>query len=445
MSWNNKVVWSEGMFLQPQHFQQHDRYLEKLLEGRTSPLLGHSWGFSTIELDNDALMLGKIQLTSARGIFPDGTPFNFPHQDGPPLPLEIDTDLQDEVIVLALPLRRAGTDEADAENSQDNELTRFSVEEAEVVDTNTNNDNNALLQVGQLRLKLMRKSDVTDAYTILSVALITERLTNNQLVLQKSFIPPMLHVGSDPVLAGYLKELCGLLHQRGEILAQRIAQPGRGGVAEIADFLLLQTINRHEPLFIHFMTTLMLHPERLFSLCLSLAGDLETFNNTNRRPPQYTEYQHDVLAQCFTPLMSDLRRTLSMVMEQSAISIELQDRKYGVRVAIIPDLSLLKSASFVLAVNAQLPADTLRSQFPAQVKIGPVERIRDLVNLALPGIPLNALPVAPRQIPFHVGFNYFELEKENEMWQLLENSGGLAIHIAGDFPGLELEFWAIRE
>ena len=142
--------------------------------------------------------------------------------------------------------------------------------------------------------------------------------------------------------------------------------------------------------------------------------------------------------------MENLRRSLSMVLEQGAIAIELQERKYNVRVAIIPDQSLLKSASFVLAVNAQLPAETLRSQFPAQVKIGPVESIRDLVNLALPGMALNALPVAPRQIPFHVGFNYFEIEQENEMWKQLESSGGLAIHIAGDFPGLELEFWAVR-
>lgn len=34
MSWNNRVVWSEGMFLRPQHFQQHDRYLETLVDGR---------------------------------------------------------------------------------------------------------------------------------------------------------------------------------------------------------------------------------------------------------------------------------------------------------------------------------------------------------------------------------------------------------------------------
>ena len=58
---------------------------------------------------------------------------------------------------------------------------------------------------------------------------------------------------------------------------------------------------------------------------------------------------------------------------------------------------------------------------------------------------LRALPVAPRQIPFHAGFCYFELEtRGNEMWRQLETSSGLAMHVAGDFPGLELEFWAIR-
>ena len=134
-----------------------------------------------------------------------------------------------------------------------------------------------------------------------------------------------------------------------------------------------------------------------------------------------------------------------MVLEQGAIPIELQDRKYGVRVAIIPDLELLRTASFVLAVNAQVPGETLRTRFPSQVKLGPVERIRDLVNLALPGIALRALPVAPRQIPYHAGFNYFELERSGDLWKQLQQSGGMAMHIAGEFPGLELEFWAIRE
>ena len=444
MAWNNKIVWSEGLFLQPQHFQQHDRYLERMVEGRAAPLLGYSWGFTSIEFNPAALALGKIHLTAARGIFPDGTPFDFPHEDMSPTPLDIEDDIRNEPVFLALPMRRAGMDETDSDSDHNSNLTRFRVEEREVSDSNASSDSSALLQIGQLRLRLMRKHEVTNAYTTLGVAQVIERRSDNQLVLQKDFIPPMLNVNSNFILGGYVSELQGLLHQRGETLAARVAQPGRGGVAEVADFLLLQTVNRYEPFIAHLAAHSLLHPERLFSTCLGLAGDLATFSKNNRRPPIYPEYQHDALIQCFSPLMADLRSFLKTILDQNAVSIELQDRTQGYRLAKIPDLELLKTAQFVLAVNAQLPVETLRMHCLQQVKIGSVERIRDLVNLALPGVPLNSLPVAPRQIPFHAGFNYFELDRGSELWKQLERSGGLAMHIAGDFPGLELEFWAIR-
>ena len=35
MSENNRIVWSEGLFLRPQHFQQQERHLESWIEGRT--------------------------------------------------------------------------------------------------------------------------------------------------------------------------------------------------------------------------------------------------------------------------------------------------------------------------------------------------------------------------------------------------------------------------
>ena len=445
MAWNNKVIWSEGLFLQPQHFQQHDRYLERLVEGRTNPLLGYGWGFTSIELNYSVLALGKVQLTSARGIFPDGTPFDFPYEDTSPPALDISPDVKNEQIVLALPMRRPGMEETGRADAPDRALVRFLVAEQEVADSNADSNNSAFLQVGQLRLRLMRERDITDAYTALGVIQVTERRADNSIILQKDFIPPVLHARSDVVLNSFISELHGLLQQRGEALAARVAQPGRGGVAEVADFLMLQTINRYQPLIAHFSTHSLLHPERLFSTCLSLAGDLATFTSADRRPVTFPVYQHDALADCFIPLMSDLRRSLSMVLEQNAVPIELQDRKYGVRVAVIPDLELLRNAQFILAVSAQLPAEVLRNRFPAQVKIGSVERIRDLVNLALPGIPVNSLPVAPRQLPFHAGFSYFELERGGEMWKQLERSGGLAMHLAGEFPGLELEFWAIKE
>ena len=439
MSWNNKVIWSEGMFLQPQHLQQNDRHVERMVNGRVAPLRAWQWGFGELRLDEDALALGKIALSSASGLFPDGTPFDFPGIDRGPEPIELPAEVKDELVVLAVPMRRQGGLDADVAGGGEAALARYLTAEAEVADSTLHTAQTALVQVGQLNVRLMRASEVADAYATLGVVRVRERRVDNQVVLDKDYIAPMLSVQGSAVLAGYVREIRGLLHQRGEVLAARMGQAGRGGVAEIADFLLLQTINRFEPVFDHFDEQIPLHPERLFSNCLMLAGDLSTFASDKRRPGSYPSYRQDELEKCFPPLMVDLRRSLSMVLEQNAIPIELQERKYGVRVAMVPDKELFRNSAFVLAVNAEIAGEVLRSRFPTQTKIGPVERIRDLVNLQLPGIALRSMPVAPRQIPYHSGFNYFELERSGDLWKQLNSSGGLAMHIAGEFPGLELE------
>ncbi len=444
MTWHNKVVWTEGLFLQPQHFQQHDRYLEYQIRQRLFATIGYAWGFTSVTLDDAALALGKLSLVSAQGILPDGGAFLIPSDDAAPAALDVPADARNERVVLAVTLQRPGIVETDAEQAAGSMGPRYQVAEVSVGDSNSNVDRDASVQVGRLNLRLMLERDVGEGYATLGVARVIERRADNKLVLDATYIPPMLHAPGHAILDGYLRELCGLLHQRGEALAARLAQPGRGGVGEIADFLLLEAVNRSQPLFMQMQQRSVLHPEQFYAACLSLAGDLATFRE-KRRPPAFPEYLHDDQARCFRPVIEDLRQSLSMVMEQTAIPIELQDRKYGIRVAIIADTDLQRNASFVLAVASQLPGEALRARFPTQAKIGPVERIRDLVNLQLPGVTLRPLPVAPRQIPYHAGFNYFELETRNsDLWKQLETSGGLAMHISGEFPGLELEFWAIR-
>ncbi|ENO95985.1 type VI secretion protein [Thauera phenylacetica B4P] len=445
MTTHSKVIWSEGMFLQPQHLQQHDRYVESLVERRAGALRDHAWGWIELALDEPSLRMGRIALARARGLLPDGTPFDFPAQEEAPSALEIPVDARNERVVLALPLRRPAACETDLFGEDPQGAIRYRPAERELPDITLAAGPSALVQLGLPCFRLMLARDATDAYACVGVARVVERRADDQLVLDRDYIPPMLACAGSAVLAAQIGEIHGLLHQRAKALAARVAQPGRGGVAEIADFLLLQTVNRHEPVFRHYGLRTLLHPESLYAHCLALAGELATFSRDERRPPDYPPYRHDDLQSCFLPLAADLRRSLSMVLEQTAVPIELQDRKYGVRVAVVPDLELLRSAAFVLAVNAQMPGEALRVRFPGQVKIGPVERIRDLVNLALPGIALRALPVAPRQIPFHAGFNYFELDRGSELWKQLQQSGGLALHIAGDFPGLEIECWAIRD
>jgi type VI secretion system protein ImpJ len=91
-----------------------------------------------------------------------------------------------------------------------------------------------------------------------------------------------------------------------------------------------------------------------------------------------------------------------------------------------------------------MSGDKLVELLPTHVKIGPIERVAELVNLQLPAIALQPLASAPQQIPYHAGYRYFALDRDHPLWLQLANSAGLAIHVAGAFPALEFELWAIR-
>lgn len=449
MSWNNKVIWSEGMLLQPQHLQQHDRYLRAQIDARCAALRPYAFGFSELAIDVEQLKLGRIALTACAGVLPDGSPFRLPADDDLPLPLAVPEDARDLTVVLALPVARRGVAEAShgaqAEGTGGHDgFARHRIAETEVLDSNDGAVGAALVQVGKLQLRLAFERDVVHAHTSLGIARIVERRADNSLVLDAAYVPPCLDYRVSRRLCGFVDELVGLMHQRADALAARLAQPAATGAAEIADFLLLQVLNRAEPLFAGIASTTGLHPHDLHQHALQLAGELATFSQPGKRPAAFPVYRHERLDETFTPLVDALRGALSAVMDPHAVPIALEERKYGLRVAIVPDRELFASASFVLAVKADLAPAALLNGFPQQAKLGPVERIRDLVNLQLPGIALRALPVAPRQLPFHAGFTYFELERGGELWRQFATSAGVALHVAGDFPGIELEFWAIR-
>jgi type VI secretion system protein ImpJ len=443
MSVYNKVVWSEGLFLRPQHFQQQERYVERYVEGRCAPLTPHSWGFTEIEVERDLLGIGKFGLRRAAGVFPDGTPVRLP-EDGPlPAPIDIGSSVRDEIVHLAVPLRRAGAVDVDRAAGGE-QLARHDVREVEARDAASGAGGAAVLEVGALRTRYLLQSEVTDAYACIPLAQVVECRADKRVVLDDGFIPTVLDARASSRLTTFMTELIGLLHQRGEALGGRVAATGRGASSEIADFLMLQAINRYEPVLTHCAASGVLHPEDLYRLCAAAAGELATFTMPSKRPPRLETYRHDRLRESFEPVIAALRASLSAVLEQAAIPIPIESKKYGIYVAAVADRTLYSSAVFILAARADAPAEDIRRRFPAQIKIGPVEKIRDLVNLQLPGVPLHPVPVAPRQIPYHAGFVYFELDQSHELWGQLKSSGGVAFHVAGEFPGLGMEFWAIR-
>lgn len=439
----NRVIWNEGLFIKPQHFQQQQRYTEYLVDERMSSVSRYLYGVSEFSFNPEYLSFGRIAVERAVGIMPDGAVFRIPQEEMLPDALEIeDASLANQLVYLVVPLRSESLREVSWPESQG--TGRYESQRLEVRDVHTLQGDMTTIDVSPFKVQLMLEKEDRSAFTSIAVGKILEKRPDGSVVMDPDFIPCHVNVVGNQALHRFINEMSGLMRERAKNIAQRISSPSQGGVADVSDFMLLQALNRLQPQVQHLAELRSLHPERLFECLSTIAGELATFTDESRMPPKVVSYNHDMPTESFWPLIRHLRQALSVVLEPRAVAIQLDKRKYGLMVAAIQDPQLMESADFIIAVKARMPMDELRRQFTQQTKVSSVEKIRELISLQLPGVPLVALPVAPRQLPYHAGYIYYQLDKTSIAWQQLSNSSGFALHIAAAFEDLELQFWAIR-
>ena len=444
---DNRVVWAEGIFLSPHHFQQQERYFESTLNQRVSMTSPFQWGFRRLVIDPDALLMGQVSLSEARGVLADGTVFNLPQNDPVPpvLDLSEQKNLAGKRVYLAVPSVQNNKALINKRlDSQDSyRYNRFDIE---LMDYNEGDRSAESVELASLNFKLIVEGEHSndDGNVRLPIAKIKESTSNGSLILDETFIPPLIDIKGNNHLLSAVKQLISTLSVRATTLSERVVNVSQGGSNTIQNFLLLQLFNRYEGLFKHFISLPYIHPELIYRLLVQFEGELATYYAASRRGSANLIYRHDDLSQTFRIIDTVLKDYLSAVIEEAASPITIEERRYGIKVATVHDRKLFKQAIFVLAVKADIPVDDLRAQFPKQTKIGTVENIRNLVNNQLPGISITSLPVAPREIPIKRDFLYFQLDGNSPHWKSLGDSGGFAFHVSGDFPELELEFWAVR-
>ncbi|MCL9780076.1 type VI secretion system baseplate subunit TssK [Vibrio sp. S4M6] len=440
MSMYNPVVWQDGMFMRPQHFQQLERSQKKsasLFHIFSSPL---HWGIKHLEVNNELLALGKIGLTKAEGIFLDRTPFELPLLADLPKVLEVPTSTVNKVVFLCCPLP---SDKSQLFGS-DSEHSRYSIHTQEACDACYDSVGVANIEVGKLNFKLLIEDEDKCSYTGIPILKISEVSPEGKVVLDADFIPPCVDIQASPVLSHFASEFASMLQHKAESIVRRLGEVDQQGVSSVADFMLLQILNRYEPLFWHLSKVQGVHPANFYQILLQAEGELSTLCSANRRPRAFVQYVHQEATQCFSAYLRDLKSLLSVMSEQRAIPLAIKEQQFGIKSADIPDRKLVENMTFVLAVKADVSVDILHTQFVSQTKLGAIDHIRDLINLQLPGIRLKAMPVVPRALPYHAGYTYFELDKGSEEWASFRSSAALAIHTAGEFKGLSLQLWAVK-
>lgn len=437
----NKVMWREGTLMRPHHLQQQQRYNDYVNNLRFRTINDLSWGFTELSLNDELLAQGKIMIDSASGTLPDGTVFSIPDQDALPDPLHPDNfpDEESRIVYLALPV----ASDVRCEVSYGQQIGRYRLNDISVRDLHSENGDARALVLGQLTPRIMCGADDMSAYATLPLCRIKDRRADGSLMLDDSFIPTCQNIYVSTRLREFLREVQEAVGGRANDLANRIGSPAQSGIADVAEFMMLQLLNRNQTRFTHRARRPQLHPEAFYLDLAGLLGELMTFTEPSRLPCPLDVYDHRNLTETFSTLLPEVKRALHTVLSPRAVNLPLHLRD-GIWQVDVHDSTLLQSATFVLAVAAKMETQQLQRQFIQQSKISSPEKIRNMVSVQIPGIPLHTLMVAPRQLPYHAGFSYFELDKSGAVWADVVSAGAVALHVSGSFPDLNMQLWAIR-
>ncbi|MEJ7804780.1 MAG: type VI secretion system baseplate subunit TssK, partial [Telluria sp.] len=95
----SKVLWGEGLFLRPQHFQQQDQYHEHRLNESVKAIHPYAWGVNTLQVDRDALSNNALRVMELSLRFQDGELYDAPGADELPETVDLSELLQSQQTV----------------------------------------------------------------------------------------------------------------------------------------------------------------------------------------------------------------------------------------------------------------------------------------------------------------------------------------------------------
>jgi type VI secretion system protein ImpJ len=447
MSGYRKVVWNEGMLLSPHHFQQSDNYHEALLNSRLASIIPYEWGVLELQINREAISNGYFELLNCRAVMPDGLLVDMPSNDPAPDAREIKShfsvDTETLPVYLSVPARRLGS--ANFQSNGAANYLRFR-QEPFLIKDETTGDNERQIAFARSNLRLLFGPEVNEGYSSIKIAEL-ERTTTGHFALSEKFIPPALNIAASGWIVNMLRQLVEILIAKSNSLSdqrrQRATTLADFTTSEAAIFWLLHTVNSSLPTLAHLFRTRLVHPERLYSEMIELAGRLMTFSTTYH-PKEIGKYDHNDLFSTFSQLFRDIKELLETVIPTRCVPIPLENTRESLYTGRIEDERLLKEAAFYIGVKAHLPDTRLIDRVPLLIKIASKDVIDAVIGSGLPGVTLAHASPPPASLPTRVGYHYFTLDRIGPFWDSINGSKTVAIYVPDEIPDEMLEMYAVK-
>ncbi|HEX3435866.1 MAG TPA: type VI secretion system baseplate subunit TssK [Pseudacidobacterium sp.] len=448
MKFLSRVVWSEGMYLGPHHFQTQSRYFEDSIAFLVASLWHEPWGLLNFELDQKAIQNGNAVVLHASGVFPDGLAFELPNSDPPPPPRNLDEVFPSTDAVLplylAVPYRRDKGFDCDL-NSTGNG-TRYAKMQRLLRDE-TNGIDEREIDLGQKNIRIVTEAELTPDLQSIPIARVV-RDGHGHFIYDEEFIPACLRASASEPLMLLIKRLIETVGEKSATISRSARRHGRfeagTSALDVANYWFLHALHNAIPPLQHLSTTKHAHPEELFVELSRLAGALCTFA-VDSDPRSLPNYHHRDPGPVFRALDEHIKRHLEIVVPSNTVTLSFHPTEPYIHEADVPDERCLRRARWVLGVRSSLGESDLLRLVPRLVKVCSSRFVPELVKRALPGMTLTHLPVPPTAIRAEVDMQYFVVETTGPCWEHILQTRKVGVYIPGEITQPEFELTVIVE
>ncbi|QEK39905.1 type VI secretion system baseplate subunit TssK [Candidatus Sneabacter namystus] len=437
----NKVLWKDGMFMHPHHFQQQDFYVEHLISSYVNILPYASYGLFKLDLDYDALSINKILLKSCIGVLPDGTFFSAPNKDPLPQPIEIPDEFSDDMVYLGVCIDRTCQS-----NFNDQKFSKTQIRY--LADTNTVSDMNLEqkdcvkeIEVAKLNLMLFTKKEDKNSVSYIPIVKIKDALEG--ITLTEEYTPPSLVVHNSQNLSSYLNKI--LINLNNYINASLKLLGSDNAIKHMnktENLLVFQTIFKYTQIFTLMSKDIHLTPYKLFERLIEVLSSICIFTTENEFSKKEITYNHNKLHESFTPLLDILGNTCAKLSKQTALHLDARQQNQFFYINIPKSINL-QDANCIIEIELE-PQDKPKNTLLHHIKCASEEHIKSVVSARVTGLKTTLMQAVPPYVDFSENALYLNIEKSGTIWQQIIETRTLSVYVGGLITQVKIvQLWIV--
>jgi len=461
MEFTRPLFWRHGLFLQPQHMQLNDLFLESRLEPLREFMQPYFWGVAEMSIQESALSTMSFEILSGRFIFPSGICAIFPGNAALERRSFDDAwENRDKPFTVYLGLRKMSQMEPnvtvlDEVKGLADITTRFvaSSTPEEVKDLYLNGQTGQVQgMLYHLRLFWETEKELIGNYEVIPVARL-ERVTERVRLLP-GFIPPAVSLRSSDRLSAIVRDIRDRLAARGRQLEGykrlRNLETGDSESRYTSYIMALSCLNRHIPVLSQMCESGAMNPYNAYLALRQLVADLSTFSTSVDVMGETLDgatvpaYSHTSLWECFSSVQNSIEIALADFITGPEYIIQLE-RDGDIFTAERLNKDIFQARNhYYLVLWTSLDLKQIFNSLSRLTRVTSKGYLQTITKRALAGIELSFLAQPPREALGSSSSYFFRLNDTDRQWEYVVSEQSIAMHWEGAPEDLRVELMVIR-